>query len=134
MSKAYIVSTVTSDIRIVEYASQLRQNDVPVIKRGFTIKGGANRAAPKTLLTQDGVLTPVSALDLSWLMQNGEFQRQVREGWMTLITDDRDVNRALRDLQAKDGCAPLVDGDKRLDKARKVYVGDELPDGEVKAA
>lgn len=133
--KAFILSTVTSDIRIVEYAPRSAQNDVPVIRKGFVINGGANNTdkSKKRIYTPEGVLTPVDALDLGWLMQQSEFQRQIREGHMTLITDDRDQGRALRDLQPKDGCAPLVAGDKRLER-HPVYVGKDLPDGEVKNA
>lgn len=107
---AYICSTVTSHIEIVEYDTT--QGPLPKVVRKVNIMGGAN-LPPKTLVTPKGVLTPVSAEDLAFLMQSKEFARQLKAGFMTVINgkSEDDLEAAVAGMQAKDGSAPKVSKD-----------------------
>lgn len=107
---AYICSTVTSHIEIVKYDTT--QGPLPKVVRKVNIMGGAN-LPPKTLVTPKGVLTPVSAEDLEFLVASVEFQRQQKAGYMTIIRgkSEDDLEAAVSGMQAKDGCAPKTPKD-----------------------
>lgn len=107
---AYICSTVTTPIEIVEYRTDL--GPLPKVVRKVNLLGGAN-LPPKTLVTPAGVLTPVSAEDLAFLVANKEFQRLQRDGYMTITRgkSEDDLEAAVAGMQPKDGCAPKTPKD-----------------------
>lgn len=107
---AYICSTVTSHIEVVEY--ETNAGPLPKVKRKVNIMGGAN-LPPKTLVTPKGVVTPVSAEDLDFLVSNREFQRLQKKGFMEIIRgkSEDDLNAAVAGMEPKDRCAPATEKD-----------------------
>lgn len=107
---AYICSTVTTHIEVVQYATD--RGPLPAVVRKFNIMGGAN-LPPKTLVTPKGVLTPISADDLGWLATQPEFLRLKKAGFVEIITSksEDDLDAAVAGMEPKDRCAPKTPAD-----------------------
>lgn len=107
---AYICSTVTAHLEIVEYDTN--SGPVPRVKHKVNLLGGAN-LPPKTLVTPAGVVTPVSAEDLDFLVANREFQRLQREGFVTIMRgkSEDDLTAAISGMTPKDRSAPATPRD-----------------------
>ena len=107
---AFICSTATASLEIVQYDSN--SGPVPRVVRKVNLLGGAN-LPPKTLVTPRGVLTPVSAEDLGFLVSNTEFQRLKKAGFVEIVSGktEEDVDAALAGMQSKDRCAPATPKD-----------------------
>ena len=110
MAKIYICSTITTPVSFVEYSKHVA-NRTPAVVRRVMIQGGANLADKKTLQTPRGVPTEVSQDDLGFLLKDPNFLKFMRAGYLTVISDDRDVDRAVRDMMAKDKSAPKTTAD-----------------------
>lgn len=102
---AYILSTATARLEIVEYDTN--SGPLPKVRRKVNLLGGANLPA-KTLVTPRGVVTPVSAEDLEFLVGNVEFQRLKKQGFVEIIRGkgEDDLDAALAGMEAKDRSAP----------------------------
>jgi hypothetical protein len=107
--KHYVFSTATTPVSFVEYSPHVA-NRVPTVKRKVIIKGGANRPT-KHLLTPRGIATEVSAEDMDFLSKDVKFQKMVKEGFMTFASDEREIDRVVSDMKAKDNSAPGVAAD-----------------------
>lgn len=107
--KCFVFSTATTSVSFVEYG-EARPNRFPEVKRRVTILGGANVPA-KTLVTPRGVVTAVSEDEAAFLATNRNFAKMMANGFMTLASDDKDLERALLDMKPKDRCAPKVAAD-----------------------
>lgn len=92
------------------HPDSLKPNQLPQVRRSVRIEGGAN-CPNKFMVTPNGVLTRVSDDDLAFLMSNAKFQEVMKAGFMSVIADDRDMEKAVRDMAKKDGCAPKVESD-----------------------
>lgn len=110
----YIVSTATTSINFSDYhAESLKPGQLPTVRRSFMVLGGAN-LPDKTLRTPKGVVTPVSHDDLAFLVGDANFCKMVKDGFMQIVTDERDMPSAVRDMTAKDRCAPKTPEDYEL--------------------
>ncbi len=108
---AYICSTATACLRFVEYdKSHPGEARPPRELRSVAIMGGAN-LPPKTLVTPKGVLTPVSADELSFLVANDSFNKGVKRGFLTIIRGESDMDAALSGMESKDRSAPKTPAD-----------------------
>ena len=107
---AYICSTATAHLEIVQYRTDA--GPLPKVVRKVNLLGGAN-LPPKTLVTPKGVLTPVSADDLDFLIGNAEFQRLKRAGFVEIIRgkSEDDLDAAVSGMEPKDRSAPKTPKD-----------------------
>jgi hypothetical protein len=119
----FIVSKASTDMAFVKY-SEAAKNGIPKIVKKVVIKGGANVAQKKTFITPQGVVTRVSSEDLEFLLSNSDFLRVQANGFMSVINDDRDMDRAAKDMTPKDKSAPKVAADYAL--------GADLTDGKIR--
>lgn len=107
----HIVSKSSTPMTFNDYhPDSLRPNQLPQIRRSVRIEGGAN-VPNKHMVTPKGVLTRVSDDDLAFLMSNAKFQEVMKAGFMLVIADDRDMDKVVGDMAAKDGCAPKTEAD-----------------------
>ena len=88
-----------------------------VIKKKVEIKGGHNLNAahdPKNknnIYTPIGVVTAVSDEDLDFLLQNPTFNRHVKLGFLSVDSKKVNPEKKVRDMEQKDGSAPLTPAD-----------------------
>lgn len=81
--------------------------------REVTIKGGANVAHRKTIITPRGVGTQVSDEDLAFLETDPTFLMHKKNGFLTIdsVSDIRDADLAAADMEGRDDSAPDVEQD-----------------------
>lgn len=112
MRGLYVVSTCSTPIRFVEYHEHsLAKGQIPQMKGpGVIIKGGAN-LMNKHLFTPAGVATAITEDQLAFLTANAKFMQAVADGYMSVIGDDGDTERAAKSMRPKDGTAPKTEAD-----------------------
>ena len=121
MSKGiFVVSKSSTALNFVQY-NDAPANTIPKVLRSVTIKGGANVAQPKTFITPNGVLTRITQDDFDFLMKDEKFIDFMAKGFMSIISDDADVEQAARDMVKKDRSAPRTAAD--YGDAGKISVG-----------
>lgn len=79
---AFIISSLS---RNTEYAFYTKVNNNMVrLEKKILIKGGANVADSRTLVTAKGVITEVSDEDLKLLLANVAFKEHLENGFLTI--------------------------------------------------
>jgi hypothetical protein len=58
-------------------------------------------------------------------LNNDAFKRHMAKGFVTYHKDQMDPEKLAADMDTRDGCAPLVPGDERLEKAEAKIVEDK---------
>jgi len=117
----YITSTATSG---TDYAVYRRtESGVFVIERFVSIKGGAN-CANKVYVTPEAVATKVTDEELELLMQNPEFKRHLKAGFLKITKVIKEENN--KGLQEEDKSAPMTP--KKYDKMGKKAPTTKLED------
>lgn len=109
----YVFSTISTSVGFVQY-SPPAPNRVPRVLRRVNIKGGANVAIGKPgmgLFTPRGVPTEVSDDELSFLLSDPKFVEMAKDGFLTVSNRKDDLDKAVRDMRAKDKSAPLTAAD-----------------------
>ena len=110
MAKTHFVfSTMATDISYVEYDAG-PPGGLPQIVRSVTIKGGAG-VATKKLVTPEGVATSVSDADLDFLLNNREFKRHAKDGFVLVGERKHEVDDVAADMSHADNSRPLTDAD-----------------------
>jgi len=119
----YIYCTATCSIIYTEYHNHT-SGPARILKK-VEIKGGHGVATIKNLHTPLGVMTPVSDDDLEWLMKNDSFLKHIKEGWISVDKKDVSTEKKIKDMNDKDGSAPLTPEDfatgENSSKDNKVY-------------
>ena len=106
--EVYVFSTLTSS---VEYRNHVAGGaDLPVVDKSVLIVGGTN-LPDKHLITPYGVMTKVSAEDISWLQENELFKLHQKNGYITVRDKAADPEKVATDMKTRDESAPLVDAD-----------------------
>ena len=111
MSKSddvYVFSTLTSSVEYRNYGEG--GADMPHVDRSVLIVGGSN-IPDKHLVTPYGVMTKVSAEDISWLQENELFKLHQKNGYVTVRDKAADPEKVATDMKTRDESAPLVDAD-----------------------
>ena len=99
----YITSTATCG---TDYAVYRRtESGVFVTERVVSINGGAN-CANKVFVTPEAVATKVTDEELELLMQNPEFQRHLKAGFLKITKMMKEENN--KGLQEEDKSAPMT--------------------------
>ena len=112
----YVYSTATSSIAYTQYIEN-SSKDLAVVKRKadgtkmvVTIKGG-HGVATKHLFTPRGVVTEVTDEEMDLLLQDKNFQRHVKNGFMTYDKKEVKPEKKAAEMTQKDGSAPLTPQD-----------------------
>jgi len=100
---------------------------MPALVKRVIIRGKANIAMPKMpgerqVFTPLGKQTIVSDDDLAFLETNRDFKSHVKRALVTVIkakTAKPNVDKVVRDMQAKDGFAPHTD--KSIEDLQRSY-------------
>ncbi len=104
----YIISTLAAGVDYVTYAKQ--RNGKPVPQGTILVKGGANVADKRTLMTEAGVVTEVTAKELEQLRNNPIFIDQEEGGYLKVVDKKPDPEKAAASLE-KDASAQITDSD-----------------------
>ena len=103
----YVYSTLASSV--MYQLTETGTNGVPRVVGEVHVKGGAG-VAGEHLQTPNGVPTLVTAEQVALLEQNEVFQLHKKNGYVT-ISDERDIEKAIADMERRDVSAPLADAD-----------------------
>lgn len=107
----YIASTLTAD-NTYAYGHEK-------FPEGVTIKGGANRADPRTMVTPSGaVLTRVNDEQVSALNEDHTFKLHKANGFIQITKSKPDEEAVASDLESRDSSAPLTPEDLAADGAK----------------
>lgn len=110
MSKRiFIYSTLTGAVKYNTYGND-EGAALPRVLRSVIIKGGAN-LADKNLVTPKGVMTEITEEQLADLREIPVFQLHEKNGFIKIETANRDVEKTVSDMQARDESAPLTPDD-----------------------
>lgn len=111
MSKdMFVYSSLSSDN--VYTATRKGGADLPTITHRVLVKGGANVADPKRIVTPRGVATRVTAEEAEILRNNEIFQMHEKNGFVTLAPEEVDPEQVVASgMEARDPSAPLVPED-----------------------
>lgn len=118
----YITSTATSG---TDYAVYRRtESGVFVTEKVISIKGGANCMDKKLYATPEAVATKVTDEELELLMQNPEFQRHMKAGFLKVTKIMKEETN--KGLEVEDKSAPMTPKkyEKRGKKAPKTKLED----------
>ena len=112
----YVYSTATNSGTYVEYEKNMA-SDIAIPKKWpdgkpmrVTIKGG-HGVANKHMFTPRGVVTKVDDREMEWLLTNPAFKRHMDKGFITYDKKNIAPEKKARDMEQKDGSAPLTPGD-----------------------
>lgn len=83
---AYILSSLSSDTKYCFWEKQ--GENIVAVQKEILIKGGANVADKKTLITPNGASTEVSDKDLELLKTNPSFKRHLEKGFIKIVETD----------------------------------------------
>ena len=104
----YVFSTLTADQAYTIW--EKGGGDLPVGRSICVIKGGAN-VANKHFVTRRGVATQVTDAQLEALNKCDAYLRHKKAGYITEDKQPVEVDRAVANMNPRDGSAPLTDKD-----------------------
>jgi rRNA maturation endonuclease Nob1 len=108
----YVYSTCSSDVAFPVEVESTGAGGANFIKRKVLIKGGANIANKKTLVTPMGVATEISDEELSLLQKNETFQRRMKAGFFVVDSKKTDAEKVAKDMKKKDKSAQITPADE----------------------
>ncbi len=112
----YIVSKMAANVNYAIYTKGAR--GINEVKQVITIRGGADVIDKKTLVTPEGVLTPVTDDEFAKLQDNPIFLRHIERGVLKVCTNERNAEKSSVEL-TKDDSAQLTPKDyKKQGKKR----------------
>lgn len=105
---AFILSSLTNDTKYCFW--EKKAENLVVVKKEILIKGGANVADKKTLVTPNGASTEVSDEELALLKENPSFKRHLERGFVRIVETDNKykAKEESEKLDKKDGSAQLT--------------------------
>jgi hypothetical protein len=105
---AFILSSLTNDTKYCFW--EKKAENLVVVKKEILIKGGANVADKKTLVTPNGASTEVSDEELALLKENPSFKRHLERGFVKIVETDNKykAKEESEKLDKKDGSAQLT--------------------------
>lgn len=110
----YVYSTATCSTAYVKYAPPASNESSNRSSDGFNrivkkvIINGGNGVATKHLVTPIGSITFVSDEDLEFLLQDQNFQRHMKEGFITYDKKKVEPEKKAKNMKDKDGSFPLT--------------------------
>ena len=123
-----IVNTMGQSVTYTSYRRVEEKGSLRLIPGdGITILGGQGVIRRGELVTpRNGVITSVTADELKELENNCLFREQRDKGFLTVIGDARDQDKAFRDMEPEDDSAQLTPDDFAPEAAEAEATGDEL--------
>ncbi len=107
----FIYSTMSQDTTYNVYGEKPAGSVINNVTQQILIRGGANVANRKALVTPVGVVTEVSDATLAELQKNETFQRQLKAGVLKVDAKKVEVEKVVKDMNPKDGAAQKVASD-----------------------
>jgi hypothetical protein len=106
-----IFSTMTGSVTYTDW--KLSPGGLSIAGREVTIKGGANVADRRTILTPRGIGTQVSEEDYEFLKTDPTFIMHEKNGFITVdaVADIRDADLAAAGMAGRDDSAPDTPND-----------------------
>ena len=105
----YIVSRLAAGVSYVTYKKQQRGGK-PLPTGSVLVKGGADVADKRTLITPLGVLTEVKPEEVEQLRNNPIFVEQEKDGFLKVLDKKPDPEKAAASLD-KDSSAQMTEAD-----------------------
>lgn len=107
----YITSTMSSAIAYCFYKTL--PGGMRAVEREVLVKGGANVADKRTILTPKGVSTEVTEEELELLKKHPLFKEHLQKGFVTVVDTKyrEEAEKAARSLEKKDASAPKTPDD-----------------------
>jgi hypothetical protein len=109
MSKVFVYSTLTADNMYGPYNPGAA--DLPVRTAIVLIKGGANVAGMKHLITPRGVCTVITEEELAICRQDPTFVLHEKNGFLAIESKQADADHVAANMTGRDESAPLVPDD-----------------------
>jgi hypothetical protein len=112
----YVYSTATNSIIYAEYEKNA-SSDIAIFKKwpdGKPMKvviHGGHGVANKHFLTPKGVVTQIQDHEMEYLLTNEAFIRHMDKGFMTYDKKKVDPAKKVKDMEDKDGSAPITPSD-----------------------
>lgn len=106
-----IFSTMTGAVTYTDW--KLSPGGLSIAGKQVTIKGGANVADRKTIITPRGIGTEVTDEELAFLENDPTFKMHKKGGYITIdsVADIRDADKAAAGMEGRDDSAPDVEQD-----------------------
>lgn len=120
MSK-HIYSTLTNSCNFALWSKP--KNGIPLRTKTVFIQGGAN-VPNDQFVTPKGVVTKVSDEDYDALLKCPSFVLAVSDGYLSVETREKKLEKVVADMEPKDSSAPLTAEDYAPGKA-PIVGGDE---------
>lgn len=117
---AFVTSTMSAPISYVFYKTL--PGGMQAVAEEITIKGGANVADKKTILTPRGVSTELTDAQIEALKKHPIFREHLKNGFVTIVETKykEKAEKAVKSLEKKDGSAPKTPADyKKKPKVKK---------------
>ena len=123
-----IVNTMGQSVAYTPYRRIEEKGSLRLIPGdSITIFGGQGVVRRRELYTpREGVITEVTAEQLTELENNCLFRQQRDAGYLTVIGDARDQKKAFQDMEPEDDSAQLTPDDFATEAAAAEATGDEL--------
>jgi hypothetical protein len=115
----YVFSTLTGGHDYTIYDPN--PEGVNNVIRTIRVKGGANLADRRTLLTPTGVATKLTDDEYEALQQSPVFQRHLKRGFIHVSQVEADPERVAADMETRDESSPITPADfiePKKDQAR----------------
>lgn len=106
----YIYSTSTNSF-LYQLRAEAPKGGVGVVIASVLIKGGANVADKRTLITPKGVPTVVTDEELEILERVPSFRRHRDRGFLVVEKHEAKLEDVVSNMEPKDGAAPLTKED-----------------------
>lgn len=124
-----IVNTMGQSVEYMPYRRVEEQGSLRLIpaEHGLLIRGGQGVVRRNELFTpRNGVTTEVTDEELAELENNSLFRKQRDAGFLTIIGDVRDQDKAFGNMRPEDDSAQLTPEDFVAEAANAEESGDEL--------
>lgn len=110
---AYVYSTASTDTLYKKYLPADPKSNTPVpFEKKILIKGQANIADRKNIITPRGVVTEVDDADLEWLMADRCFEAAFNAGLYSIEKKEvKNIDDVIKNMEPKDKSAPLTPED-----------------------
>lgn len=113
----YVYSTATCAIAYVKYQPPIDSENANRASSGYNkvlkrvVINGGHGVNTKHLFTPSGVVTQVSDEDMEFLLQDENFKRHVKAGYMSYDKKKVDPAKKAANMADKDGSSPLTPKD-----------------------
>lgn len=109
----FVLSTLTANQLYTNYVKG--DNDLPIPTTQVLVRGGAG-VADGAIQTPQGVVTPISDDEKTWLEACPAFVQHRELGFVQISPEKVDPEKFAADMASRDGSAPMVEQDAADDE------------------